>query len=160
MAKCTKCGKQGLFLKLVNGLCPDCGISNHEKRKQVYKENEDIFSGYRWLSALSTSTCLPCGLLDGRVFKTIEEAEENTPNKICLNEHCRCILLPVISGMDYIEGSERAAEFGPVPANWTYETWLKNQNEKTQRKILGKYYDMFSNNTPLSNIVDLLQTKN
>jgi hypothetical protein len=53
---------------------------------------------------------------------------------------------------EYMERDERVAMGGPVPANWTYTTWLKRQNTKIKKEILGEYYDSYKNGISLEEI--------
>ncbi len=104
-----------------------------EARDSTYRANSRLFSGYRYLGTLDTRTCPVCGSLDGKVFKTLEEAP-----KLPAHHNCRCLYLPVIKGMEEpLEGDERASMDGPVPAGMTYSEWLKTQPEEVQRDILG-----------------------
>jgi hypothetical protein len=114
-------------------------------------DQKNIISGYQWLSTLDTVTCINCGVLDGKIFKTIEEI----PRHICLNDNCRCVILPYIEGMD-VPG-ERAAVDGPVPDSWTYKKWFSKQKKIVQKRILGtKYFNMYKSRKPLAKIAELI----
>jgi hypothetical protein len=100
-------------------------------RDAVYRENHDIFSGYKYLATLDTRTCLVCGRDDGRVFKTLEEAP-----KLPRHHNCRCLYVPYLKGFEDIPG-ERAAMDGPVSDKLTYQDWLAQQDPAVQKDILG-----------------------
>jgi len=126
-----------------------------EKSSQIINSNSSLFSGYRLVGTLDTRTCLVCGSLDGKIFDTEEAA---TAHK-CLNEHCRCVVLPVIKGMeDFDEDDERASMDGPVSASTTYEKWLKKQPVKIKKEILGDYYEKYKNGTSLEELVKIIKT--
>lgn len=104
-----------------------------EARDATYKENSRLFSGYRYVGTLDSRTCLVCGELDGKVFKTLEEAPE-----LPAHHNCRCLYLPEIKGLEgFDEDDERASADGPVPANMSYGDWLKTQTDDVVRDILG-----------------------
>jgi hypothetical protein len=131
-------------------------IINNKYRAMMYKEiqpetsGNSLFSGYRFVSTLSTRTCLPCGVLDGKIFDSHE-----MPN-VCLNEYCRCLMVPVVKGMEEKDPDDtRASEDGPVPANWTYEIWFKKQPVFIQKEILGKYYQKYKEGVPLAELAKL-----
>jgi hypothetical protein len=54
-------------------------------RDAVYKENESLFDGYKYLATLDTRTCLVCAADDGKIFKSLDEAPK-------LPSHHNCIL--------------------------------------------------------------------
>jgi hypothetical protein len=124
------------------------------KNIEANEEDKELISGYEWVSVLDTVSCINCGILDGRIFKTMEEI----PKHICLNENCRCIILPYIEGFADIPG-ERAAQDGPVPDSWTYKKWFSKQKKIVQKRILGtRYFNMYNNRKPLAKIADLINT--
>ena len=123
-----------------------------KKDKKPEHQKTSLFSGYRFLATLSTKTCLACGALDGKIFDTPE-----LPN-VCLNEYCRCLMVPVVKGMEEFDPDDtRASDEGPVPASWTYEKWLKKQPVKIKREILGDYYERYKNGATLQ---ELFKSKN
>jgi SPP1 gp7 family putative phage head morphogenesis protein len=128
--------------------------TNNEIRTETYKKNSHLFSGYRFLATLSSKTCLACGALDGKIFDTPE-----LPH-VCLNEHCRCIMVPVVRGMEKPDPDDtRASEDGPVPASMTYEKWLKKQPAKIKRAMLGEHYERYKNGTTLQELAELIRSK-
>jgi hypothetical protein len=128
---------------------------NNTLRAEAYQTAQNkysLFSGYRFVSTLSTRTCLPCGVLDGKIFDSPE-----MPN-VCLNKYCRCLIIPVVKGMEgHDEDDTRASEDGPVPANWTYEIWFKKQPIFIQKEILSEYYQKYKEGVPLVELAKLLR---
>lgn len=123
-----------------------------ETRNRVFEENEKYFGDgkseykYEWLSTLDSHTCLVCGNLDGKLFKSIEDAPA-----IPVHRGCRCILLPYFN----IEGDTRASKNGYVSSKVTYSEWLDKQDEKTQKEVLGvNRYKMYKNGIRLNQFVD------
>jgi len=128
-------------------------LKKQNKKHETEHKKSSIFSGYRFLATLSTKTCLACGALDGKVFDTPE-----MPN-VCLNENCRCIMLPVVKGMEGFDDDDtRASEDGPVPASWTYEKWLKKQPAKIKWEILGDYYERYKAGATLQDLAELIKS--
>ena len=94
-----------------------------EATRETYKENEQIVRKWRWVAALSPSTCSVCWSMHGKVF----------PLDVPLQSHpaCRCILAPVIHGAD--------EEFK------TGEATFAELEEGYQRQVLGdKTYDLYA----------------
>lgn len=124
----------------------------HETRSRVYAENEKYFGDgeteykYEWLSTLDNRTCIACGELDGRLFRTLEEVPQ-----IPLHVGCRCVLLPYFD----IKGGTRASPEGYLDDDTDFESWLRDQDEKTQLDVLGRTrYEMFRDGTPMKQFVD------
>jgi hypothetical protein len=100
-------------------------------RDSVYRENERLFDGYKYLSTLDTRACAKCFVLDGRIFRRLEDGPK-------LPQHllCRCLYIPFIKGFEDISG-ERAAMDGPVSNKLTYKDWFERQSDNVKREILG-----------------------
>jgi len=122
------------------------------KRKTTSKrdiKNSSIFSSYRFVSTLDTRTCLVCGFLDGKIFNTEEEAMSHK----CLNDSCRCAVIPEIKGMEgFHDNDTRASMDGQVPANMTFSKWLKKQPIVRKKEILGNYYSQYKEGVSLEEI--------
>jgi hypothetical protein len=117
-------------------------------RDAVYRENEDIFSGYKYLATLDTRTCLVCAADDGKIFKNLDEAP-----KLPRHLNDRCLYVPYIKGFEDIPG-ERAAMDGPVSDKMTYQDWLARQDPEIQKEILGPArYPAYKNGMPVSSFV-------
>ena len=123
-----------------------------ETRNRVFEENEDYFGDgetkykYEYLATLDARTCLVCGNLDGKLFKKIEDAPS-------LPQHrgCRCLLIPYFA----IEGDKRANKDGYLDDKTDFETWLRDQDEETQKDVLGaSRYAMFKKGKKLEQFID------
>lgn len=68
-----------------------------------------------------------------------------------ITHNCRCLILPYFN----IEGDIRASKDGYVDADITFDDWLKDQDEKTQKDVLGATrYKMFKDGVKISQFVD------
>ena len=107
-------------------------------REQVYKENTDLIKGVKWISTLDGRTSAICRARDGMVL--LPDKGPRPPAHI----NCRSSTTPVLKswkelGIDLKEAPEgtRASMNGQVPANETYQTWLKKQPKDFQDETLG-----------------------
>jgi hypothetical protein len=100
-------------------------------RDTVYRENEKIFNGYKYLATLDTRTCLVCAADDGKIFKNLDTAP-----KLPRHLRDRCLYVPYIKGFEHI-AVERAAMNGPVSDKLTYKDWFERQTPEIQKDILG-----------------------
>jgi hypothetical protein len=117
-------------------------------RDAVYRENHDIFSGYKYLATLDTRTCLVCAHDDGKLFKNLDEAP-----KLPRHLNDRCLYVPYLKGFEDIPG-ERAAVNGPVSDTLTYQDWFAQQSERMQREILGPArYAAYKAGVPITSFV-------
>jgi SPP1 gp7 family putative phage head morphogenesis protein len=119
-------------------------------RDAVYRENASLFSGYRYVATLDSRTCAVCGSSDGVVYKEIEDAP-----KLPQHHSCRCLLTPVVKGMEELdEDDTRASADGPVSATMTYSDWLKTQPDEVVRDILGPTrFEIFKMGKPITSFV-------
>lgn len=123
----------------------------NETQRRVYEENEKYFGGgsvykYEYLACLDSRTCLVCGADDGRLYKTLKEA-------LTLPRHRgdRCMIIPYYD----IEGDTRASKDGQVDAKLTFNDWLKEQDEATQKEVLGTTrYKLFKEGNEITQFVD------
>lgn len=119
-------------------------------RNETYRQNESLFSGYRYIGVLDDRQCVLCGSMDQRVFKTLDEMPH-------LPQHrgCRCLALPEVKGMEgYDEDDTRAAMDGPEKASMSYADWLAKQDADIQKDILGKSrYELYKNGLPITAFV-------
>lgn len=120
-------------------------------RNTLYKENESLFSGYKYVCTLDRRTCIVCMSDSNKIFKNIEDAP-----RLARHYNCRCQLLAQVKGLDGILDSDtQASENGQVPAEWTYEEWLKRQPDDVQRDVLGKTrYEIFKNGGKIGGFVN------
>lgn len=73
--------------------------ANRERTLQTYREQSDIIQGWRWLAAKQPSTCDYCLGMDGQQFPLHVDFE---PLNRCENEYCRCTIVAVIEGVEWI----------------------------------------------------------
>ena len=108
-----------------------------QARQSMYDANNDIIQGVYQLSTLDSRTSAICRVRDGLKWdkdkKPIGHNQEFKQPP--LHYRCRSVLLPLIDGMTH---STRASQDGQVPANMTYEQWLKRKSQSEQDEILGK----------------------
>lgn len=108
-------------------------------REQVYKNNEDIISGVRWVSTLDMRTSEICQELDGQVFPP----EEGPRPPAHFN--CRSCTTPITKSwrelgfnIDELPPATRASMDGQVPETETYRSWIAKQPASVQDEVLGK----------------------
>lgn len=77
-----------------------------EATRATYKENEGVVQKWRWVAALSPSTCVICWAMDGAIF----------PLDVPMQSHpaCRCMLIPVLDeGEPFETGPQKFAKLEP-----------------------------------------------
>ena len=121
-----------------------------ETRESVYKENEQYFGDgeykYEYLATLDNRVCLICADCSGRLYKKLEDCPH-----VPQHRGCRCLILPYF----YIEGDKRASKNGYVDADITFDDWLKEQDAKTQKDVLGATrYKLFQQGVKINQFVD------
>ena len=121
-----------------------------ETRERVYQENERYFGDgeykYERIATLDARTCLVCANLDGKLYKTLKEAQP-----VILHRGDRCLLLPYFN----IEGETRASKDGYVSSKVTYSDWLGKQDEKTQLDVLGRTrFELYRRGKNISQFID------
>ena len=118
-----------------------------ETREQVYRENEQYFGDgeseykYEYLATLDSHTCLVCADASSKLYKSLEDCPH-----VPQHRGCRCVILPYFN----IEGDKKASKNGYVDADLTFSKWLQDQDEETQKDVLGvTRYKIFHNNPEL-----------
>lgn len=105
-------------------------------RMATWEKNNDIVTGYRWVSTLDGKTTQVCRSLDGKVFKL------NQGPRPPIHINCRSTTVAELDeklGLDFLdEGATRSSENGYVPAGQNYYDWLKTQPAAFQNQALGK----------------------
>lgn len=93
-----------------------------EASRANYMANRSVVSGWRWLSALDSRTCLSCLSQHGALF----------PVDAVLNGHhgCRCTMVPVVAPLGSLAPKPPVIEAG--------EAWFKRQKRETQRAMMGE----------------------
>lgn len=118
----------------------------NETRVAIYKQNEDVVGALMHVSTLDDRTTAICISRDGLRWKIDGEPIGHsqpfqTPP---LHWNCRSTLVPVTKSwrelglnVDEMTPTQRASMDGVVPADMTYEQWLKTKSEEFQNKVLG-----------------------
>lgn len=132
-------------------------------RDEIFKENEWLLSGVRWVSTLDTRTTPICRSRDGKIYPV--DSGPRPPAHF----RCRSIIVGItkswqeLSGVETPEGDSlddrfreelrargftqeqintelrnaRASMDGTVPEDLTYNEWLKKQPASVQDEVLG-----------------------
>ncbi len=113
----------------------------------MYRNNEDVLSGYQWIATLDGRTSDICKALDGRVFKT--GAGRYPPAHF----NCRSTTIPVVKRFNRLPDSvregaplPRAAYDGQIPESLNYPQWLVTQPNRVKLQALGsqRRVDLFN----------------
>lgn len=119
----------------------------------IFQANSDVVGSWIWTASLSSRTCISCILMNG----TEHDLDEEFASHVC----CRCAPIPKTkdwsdilagTGIDTSDLDDNAPE---IPSG---EDWFNDQDESTQRSILGnaKYEALQSGY--VSNVADFLGT--
>jgi SPP1 gp7 family putative phage head morphogenesis protein len=113
--------------------------SYRESSRAIYQES-GIVTGWQWLSAKSTRTCLACLALDGQVFPL------NKP--MPAHPNCRCAVVPLVQG-------------ATLPQRQTGKQWFAAQSAAVKREMLGSAaYSVFqSGEITLADFVGLRRSR-
>lgn len=123
----------------------------NETRNRIYEENEQYFGGkseykYEYLATLDARTCIVCGDMDGKLFRTLKDCPI-----LPMHRGCRCIVVPYFD----IDEETRASKNGQVDSRIKFSDWLSEQDEKTQAEVLGKSkFVMYKRGVKISQFVD------
>lgn len=122
MAKCPKCGRKGLFLKLVNGICVECNATEINRRKVEALEvrRNEIQSQ---LSAVSSELSDKQALYNSIVAKAEAQAIEQARSKIQAEQATA--------------EAELAAVTNQLSAARTDLSIAKAEEEKAQKNIMS-----------------------
>ena len=115
--------------------------ANHTRQK-FYEANDDLVKGIKWISTLDSRTSPVCQARDGQIYPV--DSGPRPP----AHPNCRSSTTPVLKswkelGIDLPEvpTSSRASMDGQVPADTTYNQWLRKKDETNPAfvdKVLGK----------------------
>lgn len=122
----------------------------------TYRANADTLTGWRWTCAKSSHTCAACIAMDGQIFDLSEDLESHV--------QCRCVPTPLTKSWDDILGPLGVDTSGIADTRPNIQSgpdWFDQQDESTQRAILGARYDAWSNGDfTLGDVVGHLHDKN
>ncbi len=109
---------------------------SQQARQVVWENNNDIVTGYQWVSTLDRRTTTKCRSLDGRVF---EPGKGPLPP---IHPNCRSTTIAALGPeWDWLDEGATRASSGPnagyVPADETYYGWLKKQPAEFQNVAIG-----------------------
>lgn len=122
----------------------------NETQRRVYEANDEYFGDkgfkYEYLATLDSRTCLVCGSASERLYKELKDVPH-----IPRHRGCRCCVVPYFD----IEGNTKASKNGQVDAKLTFNEWLKEQDEATQKEVLGKTrFELFKKGEKIDQFVD------
>jgi hypothetical protein len=118
----------------------------NDAKMAVFRENADILNGVQWLSTFDSRSCLECAARSGMTW----DLDGNPINATLpfsippLHVNCHCVLTGVTKsyrelGLDVDkEIGTRASDLGQVPADWTFDEFLKHHDAAYQDELLGK----------------------
>jgi len=108
-------------------------------REYTYERNSALIKGVRWNATLDGRTTLICASRDGKVYNPGKGPRPPA------HYNCRSSTSPVLKswrqlGFDADELPEgtRAGMDGQVPADTTYDAWLRRQSREFQDEVLGE----------------------
>jgi SPP1 gp7 family putative phage head morphogenesis protein len=120
----------------------------NDARLAVFKENDDVVDGVRWVLTLDGNTCPQCMAYDGSEWDMDGNPIKGTTLPFVnppLHINCRCLLNPSTKsfkelGLNIEEMQEgtRASEEGPIPSSTTMEEFLGRKSKADQDDMLGK----------------------
>ncbi len=107
-------------------------------RMATYKKNNDVLTGYEWVSTLDDNTTTICRSLDGNEYKF---GKGPLPP---IHVSCRSVTVPVVdkrynllSDLESKRPSVGSSGAKEVSSNQTYYSWLKTQPEAFQNTAIG-----------------------
>lgn len=107
---------------------------------ETFRANADVVAQWRWTCDLSRRTCAACLAMDGTLHDVSEDLESHV--------QCRCTPVPVTKSWDEILGPLGIDSSGIEETSIDIQSgtdWLDEQDESTQRAVLGNKYDGWSN---------------
>lgn len=111
--------------------------AGNSARQAVADANPDLVGAVQWHATLDESTCETCADLDGEVFDSEDDADEEMP----AHPSCRCFFIPVTRSamkMGLSVSPELRKKMNGQPASKTrYSDWLKRQSAAVQDNALG-----------------------
>lgn len=114
------------------------GHTGSVAREMVYQANADLIAGERWSATLDSRTTPVCRARDGKIYPIGEGPK--TP----AHWRCRSVRVPVLKSWrelgidaDELDAGTRSSMDGQIPAETTYQQWLKGKPASFQDDILG-----------------------
>lgn len=101
-------------------------------REQVYRDNDDIIEGEKWISTLDGRTSDVCRARDGKIYPVGHGPRPPA------HYGCRSLTAPEIKEQYRVAiKGQRASKDGPVSNQLTYGGWLKKQPDEFVDDVLG-----------------------
>lgn len=107
-------------------------------RNELFKANTDVIKGVLWVSTLDSRTTLLCASRDGNVYPP--DSGPRPPAHI----NCRSTTAPILKswkemGINLKEApaGTRASMDGQLPAETTFDKWLRTRPKEFQEDLLG-----------------------
>lgn len=138
----------------------------NQARQEVWEKNDDLIASYMQVSTLDSRTTRLCIARSGKRWdaKTKEPIGHDFKFRVPpLHWQCRSTMVPVTKtfrdmgiDLDEVPPSTRASIDGQVPADMSFDEWLKGKDEAFQNDLLGKgRADLFrSGKITLTDLVD------
>ncbi|MDD4390239.1 MAG: hypothetical protein PHW03_05485 [Eubacteriales bacterium] len=114
----------------------------------VYQDNIDIMKGYRWLSTLDSITCIKCVARSGLQWDLkLNPIGHSIPfvRQGDLHTNCRCPIVPILKSyrelginIDEMKPGTRSSDLGQVPADMSFDAFLKRHDANYVDELLGK----------------------
>ena len=108
-------------------------------REYIYERNASLIKGVRWNATLDGRTTLICASRDGKVY------DPGKGPRPPAHFNCRSSTSPVLKSWrelgfdaDEVPAGTRASMDGQVPADTTYDAWLRKQPRAFQDEVLGQ----------------------
>ena len=111
--------------------------ANHTRQKFA-EANDDLVKGIKWISTLDGKTSPICQSRDGKVYP-VDSGPRPPAHPNCRSSTSYVLKSWKELGIDLKEFPEgtRASMSGQVPANVTYNEWLKGKSATFQNEVLG-----------------------
>jgi len=130
--------------------------TSNTAREYTYEANDDLVKGVRWNATLDGRTTFVCMSRDGKVY------EPGKGPRPPAHFNCRSSTSPVLKswrelgfGADEVPASTRASMNGQVPADQTYDGWLRKQPKAFQDDVLGvRKAELFRGGLKVDRFVD------
>lgn len=171
-------GLLGKFGRKANTLVRSSVLSvANEARLATFQQNSDVIKGVQWTSTLDSRTSEICMALDNQAWTLDRKRMPGTthawrgPPPAHFN--CRSTLTPILRSWSDLSNNPaikqklqaaeakigpgfRASMDGQVPADLTYEDWLKTKPEAFQIDVLGpkKHKLWKKGKLPFTNLID------
>ena len=114
--------------------------------KSVFDYNLDVIKGLEYVATLDRRTCEKCGPLDGKIYYYNKDGSISNFKQLPQHPLCRCIYAPATyswtelaqkQGIEIKNQTQKDYFSGWEEKPYTYNDWLKDQEESFQLDVLG-----------------------